>query len=206
MREYIHQLIREDCDLRDNIAKVLEKKDRIKSLAKERDGLIKQLPAATSATEARLQKDLQEKRDALTTAQQAAAVDKQTLHKISDIRTRITAFKVRVTRFYSEMEGLLKEAGIPESERESFRPEFITDTEPLLVRRETELKSSLAQREGAVDNPAEGTIRWLQNALEVLLKQESADKARQEKIRVIHSRIAAITTEIDRIKAEISRI
>jgi hypothetical protein len=206
LRMYIQQLIREDCELRDTIGKVPDKKARIKTLEKEREGLVKQIPPPASAAEARLHKELQEKRDALTAAQQAAAADKQTLQKISDIRSRIAAFKAQMGRFYSEIEGLLIHAGIPDPERQYFRPEFTTDTEPLLARREAEVRASLTHRDGAMDNPAEGTIRWLQNALEVLVKQESADKARQERIKVIQTRIAAINTEIERIQSEISRI
>ena len=54
-------------------------------------------------------------------AQQAAAADKQKIQRISDIRTRVSAFKAQATRFYSEIEGLLKDAGIPEANRPAFR-------------------------------------------------------------------------------------
>lgn len=206
LREDVTRLIREECDLRDNAAKLPEKKARIKTLTEERDGLTKQLPKAASPEEARIQKDMQEKRGALISAQQAAAVDKQKLQKISDIRTRVSAFKSQITRFYSEIEGLLKEAGIPEAERTSFCPVFPPDTEPPLARREAEIKRLLAQRDGAAENPAEGTIRWLQLQIQALLQRDSADKARQEKIKVVQTRIAAIGREIERIQAEISRI
>lgn len=111
-----------------------------------------------------------------------------------------------MTRFYSEIEGLLRDAGIPEADRTSFRPEFPTDTEPPLTRREAELRRSVAQRDGTAENPAEATIRWLQTQISALEKLDSADKARQEKIKIIQTRIAAIGTEIERIQAEIARI
>jgi hypothetical protein len=177
LREDVTRLIREECDLRESAAKLPEKKARIKTLIEERDGLTKQLPKAASPEEARIQKDLQGKRGALIIAQQAAAVDKQRLQKISDIRTRMSAFKSQMTRFYSEIEVLLKEAGIPETDRPSFRPVFATDTESPLARREVELKWSLAQRDGAAENPAEGTILWLQLQIKGLLQRDSADKA-----------------------------
>ena len=206
LHEDVIRLIREDCDLRDSAAKLPEKKARIRTLTEERDGLTKQLPKAASPEEARLQKDLQGKRHALTIAQQAAAVDKQKLQKISDIRTRVSTFKSQATRFYSEIEGLLKEADIPPTDRAPFRPEFPADTEPPLARREAELRRSLAQRDGAAENPAEGTIQWLQRQIQALLQQDSADKARQEKIKVIQTRVAAIDTEIERVQVEIARI
>jgi hypothetical protein len=72
--------------LRGNAAKLPEKKARIKTLNEERGGLTKQLPKAASPEEARIQKEMQDKRAVLTIAQQGTAVDKQKLQTISDIR------------------------------------------------------------------------------------------------------------------------
>ena len=206
LREDVIRLIREECTLRDNAAKLPEKKARIKTLTEEREGLTKQLPQAVSPEEARIQAELQARRAALTAAQQAAASDNQKLQKVGDIRTRISAFRAQMARFYSEVEKILSEAGIPEADRAAFRPEFRADTEAPLARRESELRRSLAQRGGAAENPAEGTIRWLQKQIQSLVERESADKARQEKIKVIQTRIAVIGTEIERMQAEIAQI
>ena len=206
LREDVMRFIREECELRDIAAKLPEKKARIKALNEERGGLIKQIPVAASPEEARIQKELQEKRAALAVAQQAAAGDKQKLQKIKDIRGRVIGFKSDITRFYTEMGNLLIQAGIPEADRVSFRPEFPLDTETPLARREGEITKSLTQREGAAENPAEGTIRLLQIQIDALLKLDSADKARQEKIKGIQNRIAAIGIELERVEAEIKRI
>lgn len=206
LRDEVIRLIREECALRDNVAKLPEKKTRVKTLTTEREGLVKQLPQAVSPEEAKSQADLQEKRQALTVAQQAAATDKHKLQKISDIRTRVTAFKAQISRFYSELDATLAEAGVPEADRVAFRPAFPADTEPPLIRRETELKRSLVERQGAAENPAEGTIRSLQAKIAALLKLESADKARQGRIRTIQTRIAAIDMEVERIQKEIIQI
>ena len=48
LREEVIRLIREECDLVDNAAKLPEKRLRIKTLGEERAGLIKQLPKAAS--------------------------------------------------------------------------------------------------------------------------------------------------------------
>jgi hypothetical protein len=183
-----------------------KKKARIKTLADEREGLIKQLPKAISVEGERIQKALQEKRLALNTAQQAAAADKQKLQKITDIKSRTATFQLQMTRFHSEILGSLTEVGIPDSDHSAFRPQFTADTEPALVRRENELKRSLAEKEGDANKPAEGTIRWLQGEIKTLSEKESADKARQERVKVIQTRLAAIATEIERIQAEIVQI
>ena len=159
--------------LRENAAKLQEKEARIKMLTKERAGLVKQMPQPASEKEARLQADLQAKRQALATARQASAADKQKLQKIRDIRTRITAFRAQMTRFSSEIDEMLAEVGVLADNRDAFHPVFPHDTEPPLARREAALNAALSKRTGAADGPAEGTIRWLQKQIEELQKRES---------------------------------
>jgi energy-coupling factor transporter ATP-binding protein EcfA2 len=206
LRDDIVRLIREECDLRDNAKKLSDKKTRITTLTTEKNNLARQMPQAASAEEARIQADLQTKRAELTAAQQAVAIDKQKLQKISDIRSRITAFTAQMARFSSEMESMLNAAGIPDSERTPFRPAFSGDTEPPLVRRAAALQQSVAQREGVGQNPMQGTIRWLDAQIKNLMQRESADKARQKRISDIQTRVAQIVAEIEKIKNEIAQI
>ena len=206
LRDEVVRLIREECSLRDNVAKLGEKKARTKALSEERAGLVKQIPKAASEEEVKLQADLQTYRRALATAQHAAASDKQKLQKIRDIRMRIGAFQSQLTRFSIEIDEMLKDAGVSADDWGAFHPVFPEDTEPPLVRREADLNAALKERAGAAENPAKGTIRWLQKQIEGLEKRESADKARHERIKAIHSRIAAIDTETERIKKEIAQI
>jgi energy-coupling factor transporter ATP-binding protein EcfA2 len=206
LREDVIRLIREECALWDNARKLPDKKARIRTLTEERAGLLKQLPQAASAQEAEIQADLQTKRQALAVAQRAAAADKQKLQKIADVRTRLAAFRAQMARFYAEIEPALIETGLSEADRAAFRPEFPSDTEPPLARRESDIRRSLSQREGAAENPAVNTIRWLQVQIDALMRRESADKARQEKTKVIQTRVAAIDTEMTRIQAEIAQI
>ena len=206
LRDEVVRLIREECSLRDNAAKLQEKKTRIKSLTDERTGLFKQMPKPASKEEARLQAELQTKRQALATAQQAAAADKQKLQKIMDVRTRIGAFQGQMARFSAEIDEMLEHAGVPADDWRAFHPVFPEDTEPPLVRREAVLNAALTERVGAVENPAEGTIRWLHKRIEELEKRESVDKALHERIKAIQSRIATIDTETVRIGKEIAQI
>lgn len=206
LRADIDRLIREEYALRDNAAKLIAKKARIRSLTDERTGLQKQLPAAASPEEARVQQQLQTRRNALNQAQQAAALDKQKLQKISDIRARVSAFSTQMTRFYEETQAQLREAGVPEGDFGAFRPEFAGDTEAPLARRQAAVQQQLRTRLGDPDNPAEGTIHWLQQQIKALEARQTADKARQEKIKTIHTRLSAIGTEIERINAEIAQI
>ena len=164
------------------------------------------MPKPASEEEAKLQEELQTKRRALATAQQAAAADKQKLQRIRDARTRIAAFKAQMARFSAEIDEMLEHAGVPADDRGAFHPVFPEDTEPRLVRRETVLNAALTERVGAAENPAEGTICWFRKQIEVLEKRESADKARHERIKAIQSRIATIDTEAERIGKEIAQI
>ena len=205
LRNDVIRLIREECALREQAAKLPEKMTRIKTLTAERAGLVKQLPRPASEEEKRLQTDLQAKQKDLAAAQQASAADKQKLQKIKDIRTRIRAFKTEMTRFSSEINAMLVEAEVPVDDRDAFHPIFPHDTEPPLSRKERELTVALTKRMGAVVDPAVGTIRWFQKKIDELQKRESADKARQARIKVIQTRIAAIDTETQRIGREITQ-
>lgn len=206
LRADIVGLIREECALRLAALKLGEKKERIKTVTKERDGLNKQLPKAASPEEARIQQELQTRRTELVTLQQSVAADKQQLQKIKDIKSRVAAFRTQATRFTAEIEALLKEAGVPQADRTAFRPAFPADTDPPLARRQTAIEQSVRTREGAADNPAKGTIRWIQAQITALTTKESADKARQGKIKMAQIRIVAISTAIQRIESEIKKI
>lgn len=206
LRQDVARLIHEECALRENAGKLTEKKGRIKALTEERDGLLKQMPKPASEEEAKLHADLQAKRASLATAQQAIAADKQRLQKIADIRARVQAFNAQMARFATDLTPLLDEVGIPQADRAPFKPVYSGDTEPPLAARAAILQAAIANREGAVDNPAEGTLRWLNAQIKALVEKESADKARQERIRVLQTRIAAIGSEIERIQAELALI
>ena len=68
-------------------------------------------------------------------------------------------------------------------------------------RLEEEPKTTTQQRNRRADALDQANAQ-----IAALLKLESADKARQERIKAIHTRIAAIVTEIERIQKEIAQI
>ena len=205
-REEIAALIREEVDLREQINKVAEKTAKTKTLKEEGDGLTKQIPAPASAEEAKAQKELEAKRLALSTLQQAIATDKQKLQKLSDVRSRISAFQTQINSFNVELTKLLQAADIAVSDHATFRPRFSGDWESVLGKRETDLRTVVSAREGSIENPSGGTVRALQTEIKTLMDRETADKARQEKIKAIQTRVASITTEISRLEAEIKQL
>ena len=206
LREDVSRLIREECALRDNARKLGEKKNRIKALTRERDGLANQIPPPATQEEARRQEDLQRKRAALATLQQAIAGDKHKLQKVADVRAKVNVFRGQMRRFATELDTLLAAVGVAEAERAPFRPDFPADTEPPLARRAEALKQAIALKEGVAENPAENTLRWLDTQIKALVERETSDKARQQRIRAIQTRIAAIETELKRVQAGIVQI
>jgi energy-coupling factor transporter ATP-binding protein EcfA2 len=206
LREDVIRLIREECSLMDNSKKLGDKKARIKNLQDEETGLVKQMPKAATPEEQRAQAQLLLRRTALAALQQAVAADKQRIQKASDIRTRVSAFNAQIGRFVQEINALLNEAGVPQVDRAAFWPAFPGDTEGPLARRTEALQASIAKQEGALERPVEGTINWLQSQITSLTVQESADKARQDRIRTIQTRIAAIGTEVARLRNEVAQI
>ena len=206
LRSEVIRLNREICGLIDNAAKLKEKKAQIRTLTSEREGLIKQLPEPKTEEETIVLEELQARRDALINAQQTSAADTHKLHKIEDIRTRITAFKSQISHFSIEIDKMLTEVGIPHEKKDEFHPVFPPRTEQILVRLETEINKKLKTQLGDLENPAEGTIRWLERRIKALEKREFADKARQERTKTIHKRIATIGTDLSRIQNDIAKI
>jgi len=206
LQEDMARLIREECTLRANREKLPEKKARIKALQGEEAGLVNQMPKPATAEEKKVQEELQKKRAALTEAQRQVAGYKQQLQKIEDIKTRVTGFKGQMTRFYSDIGTLLREAGIPEVEWGAYQPSFSKDTEAPLTRKKTELEKAVSAKEGTAENPVDGTIRSLEKQIKALTERESTDKARQQRIRTIQTRIAAIQAEVKKLSDEIAQI
>jgi uncharacterized small protein (DUF1192 family) len=203
LREDIKRLIEEECQLRAGARKLGEKKARITTLAKEREGLVKQIPKAANPAQAKLQADLQQRRTELAAVQQAIGADKQKIQKIADIRTRIGTFKAQIARFKSDIDTLLTNAGIEETS--SFYP-TIPNAEPALTARKGELEKAINDREGSGDSPAKGTAWWLEQQIKVLVDKDTADKTRQARIKTIQDRISAIDTEVARLNGEIAQI
>lgn len=206
LREDLVRLIREESTLRENAKKLPEKKGRIKTLKDEEAGLVKQMPKPATEAEKKLQKELQDRRNQLTAIQQSIAADRTQLQKLTDIRTRVSAFKSQITRFTSEIDSLLKEAGIPEADKDAFHPAFGQDTDAPLARRKAALEADIKKKEDTPEQPAEGTLRWLEAQIKKLTETESADKSRHERIKAIQTRIAAIAVEVKRIQEEVTQI
>jgi energy-coupling factor transporter ATP-binding protein EcfA2 len=206
LREDVIRLIREECTLKENAKKLGEKKARINTLQEEERGLVKQMPKAATPEEQKLLADLQSKRTALTAVQQAIAAERQKGQKVADIRARVSAFNAQIARFVSEVDVLLRDAGIPDADQAAFHPAFPSDTEVPLARRTAALQASISKQEGTQERPSEGTVQWLLAQLNALTAKESADKARQERIKTIQTRIAAIGIEVKRLEGEITQI
>jgi energy-coupling factor transporter ATP-binding protein EcfA2 len=205
LRGVVSTIIRDEFALRELIAKLPEKEARLKTLDSEREGLKKQMPLPASPEEAKLLKELQLKRDALTKAQRDAAAEKQRLQRVDDLHRRVDAFRAQIDRFYEELQPSLREAGILDSDWPAFKPVFSQDYRVPIGRRSREIQASLAAIEGG-EPPAPNTIKKLVAEIDELSKRESADKARQERTKQIQMRIAAINAEFERLEAEIKNI
>lgn len=201
----IEAIIREEFTRRDLVGKLGEKKDREMALTTERDGLIKQIPPAASPEEAKLLKDLQEKRDALSKVQQAAATEKQNLQRLVDLRKRAEAFNAQIDRYFEDIKPALKEAGISEADWIAFKPTFTQDFRKPLQERKATIDAKVAALEGG-DPPESNTIKKLNAEIGELSKKETADKARQDRTKQIQTRIATLNAEILRVQAEIKNI
>lgn len=111
-----------------------------------------------------------------------------------------------MARFTSEIDALLAEVEITPPERAAFRAVFSSNIEPSLARRYAAIEQEVKNAEGPAENPAEGTIRWLEQQIGALSAQVTLDKAKQDRIKAAQTRIATINAEITRIEREITKI
>jgi energy-coupling factor transporter ATP-binding protein EcfA2 len=199
----IHRVIGEECELRIRQQKLPEKKARIVTLNKEKEGLLKQMPKAATPQEAELQKGLQETREALAKVQSQLAAERQKLQKIADIEASIASFKGQMDSFYTRLSFTLRELGIPESEHAKFKPIFSGDVQVPLNARKADLNNVIARLEGG-DTPVSGTFKYLQTHLATLTARQTADKALLENIKRIQNRVAAVGSEVERLAAEVA--
>ena len=138
--------------------------------------------------------------------QQAIGAEKQKLQKLVDVRTRVANFRTQITRFNAEIDTLLADVGIDNTA--PFHAQMTAaDIEPVLARRNSELSNrSPPHAEGDPDNPVKGTLRWIERQIKALTEKDTADKARQQRIKTIQERISAIDTEVKRLEGEINLI
>jgi ABC-type lipoprotein export system ATPase subunit len=206
LKQEVVDLIREECRLLAEAKKLGDKRQRIATLKNEEKGLLEQMPKPATDEEKKVLEQLQKRRDELVAAQNIVAGDKQRIQKIADIKTKLTSFRAQMARFSRELAPLLDEVGVPPADRSPFTPSFPGNTDAPLDKRAKELQTVISGKEGAEQNPAQDTIRWLEAQIKTLEQKESLDKARQKRIKEIQTRIAAIGTEVKRIEAEIRQI
>jgi energy-coupling factor transporter ATP-binding protein EcfA2 len=205
LREEIGRLIRDEISCRTALAKIPDKERLRDKLKDEADGLTKQMPPPASAEEARTQASLQQSRTRLGEVQSKIGAYKQQRQRLVDIRGRVQAMARDIERYRAELQPALTSAAIPVEDQERFTPKFDDGWDRVLRRRDDELGAAITTLEGDPLNPAPGTVRQLNAEIERLSKQESVDKARQDRVRTLQTRLAAIAVEIGRLDVEIAQ-
>lgn len=205
LHQEIGRLVREEIAHRTALARIPEKIQLRDKLKLEAEGLNKQVPAPASDAEAKAQASLQTARTSLGEMQNTIAANKQQRQRLIDIRGRVQAMAREIERFRGELAPVLTAASIPAEEQVLFAPRFDEGWEKVLQRRDVELVAAIAVVEGDVENPKPGTVRHLAAQIARLSQLETADKARQERIKAIQTRVAAITVELGRLDAEIGQ-
>lgn len=167
-----------------------DKKARLKTLADEKVGLEKQMPVAVSEEEEKVRIELQQLRQSLTIAQQGVSICKLSIQKVDDLDARLTSFQIQMAKFYADIVPALTELGVPAEEMEAFRPKFSGDIHLPLGAAKKQLNTIALAKIGG-EPPAEGTINWIKAKILALTDKETADKARQDKIKQIQTRVNA---------------
>jgi hypothetical protein len=205
LREDISRLIREEMNLRNTRAGIAQKRQQKDKLAAEASGLAKQIPVAATKQEQDAQTALLTKRTRLGELQNQIALLKQKRQRVLDLRSSVQAFSRDITRFEDEITPLLRGAGIPESEWPRFKPIFAQDYERSLQDRDNALNANILRLEGTPEKQTADCVASVQREIDELSKLESEDKARQNRVREIQTRLAAIAAETSRLDDEISQ-
>lgn len=206
IRSEIKNLIREEILLREEIETLDAKRERLATLKLERDGLEAQMPSPASPAEAESRAQIGELRDGVANAQERIAALKIKMQKVRSVKSRAIELQSYIAHVYEEIEPILGDIGISINDRELLKPVFIADFKTPLDRRMTEIGSEIESIEGDLLAPDRSSLRGLQNRLDAALAIETMDKARDEKVRTIQNRVAAVDAEMRKINIEIERI
>lgn len=197
----IGNIITEEFDLREKLARIPEKEARAKALAEEKAGLAKQMPEPATPDERKNRDALALSRNALVAVQQEIARDKGMLQRVADIRERCWSIGAQLKGMTADLLKALATAGIT-TELDAFELKFGGDVSPILTRRETALKQAILDKEGMDESPAPGTAKFLAAELKRLEALESADKEKQQRLATIQARMSAIDVEYAKVKLE----
>ncbi|MFN3930566.1 MAG: TrlF family AAA-like ATPase [Brevundimonas sp.] len=202
----LQQLIRELAHFRERAAKVPDLKARIDTLKAEDAGLRQQLPVINDPEQTALNAQIAATRDSLVQLQAQSASDKQRLVRIDAVEAELKSRAAEMQRWHAGMVERLREIGIGDEELQLFEPVFRGDVQKPVARIRGIVETSIAQREGALEMPAAGTIRAVAADLTRLSALATADKALRDRIDAIQKRLSAIAVEVHRIGEDIARI
>lgn len=197
----IKVLIEEDERLRSIIRESPEKKKRIEELGKENEALQKQLPTTTSEEERRAQEELTSLRKQLLILQSSVAGQKQLLLRISQLASRLEAFRETFSSFRSEF--LTEAASL--SIEESLDLELKVSGESSIAARRGEIEAHILKLEREDAASHDPSIESINRSIGIAEKAVAADQVLRAKIQQIQKKMSANNQEIQRLQAELVR-
>ncbi|MET4356421.1 hypothetical protein ABIC08_006384 [Bradyrhizobium sp. RT9b] len=206
LQEDLRRLHREISDLYNRRLSIPERRAKEAALLKEREGVVSQIPPATSDEEAKVAAELQTERDALAKLIDLVGTQRETLLRLDQLAEKFAAFQGEMDRFWNGIAPELRTLAIPEEHWNAFRPSFQGDVAAPIDHRKAEISASITQLEGDVTSPAHGTLHFHQTRVRQLSALTTADEAKRSRIVDLQNRIAAIDTELRRARNEIDTI
>ena len=206
LQEELRSLHRQISDLYSRRLSIPERRAKESSLLKEREGVVSQIPPTASDQEAKIAAELQIERDALAKLIDSVATEREKLLRLDQLAEKVTAFQANMDRFWNGIAAELKALGIPEEAWSAFRPNFPSDTAVPIGRRKADLLAAIGQMEGDPTNPAPGTLHAHQARVHELSALTTADEAKRTRIVELQNRIAALDTDLRRVRSEIETI
>lgn len=206
LQEELRRLHREISDLYTRKLSLPERHAKEAALRKEREGVVSQIPPATSEEEARIATELQAERDALAKLIDQVGTQREAVLRLGQLAEKVAAFQGEIDRFWNGTMPELKALGIPEEHWSTFRPAFQGDASIHIDQRKVEIQVSIAALEGDEASPQSGTLYFHQAKVQQLSALTTADEAKRTRILELQGRIANIDTELRRTRNEIEAI
>lgn len=206
LQEELRRLHRQISDLYSRRLSIPDRKTKEAALLKEREGVVSQVPPSASDEEKKIAIELQTERDVSATLIDLVGTEREKVLRLDQLRGKITAFQGDMDRFWNGITPELKALGIPEDRWSDFRPCFLNDPAGPISRRNAELLAEIDRLEGDQVNPTVGTLRFHQARVKQLSELTTADEAKRKRIVELQNRIAALNTDLRRVRNEIDTI
>jgi len=206
IQEELHRLHREISSLYAHQLSLPDRKAKVEEIKKERDGILAQLPAATTDIETEIAEKLESERAKLALLIDSVSKEKENVLRLDRLSDKLSAFRNQIDRTWADLKQDAVRLKIPADEWEIFKPVFPERASLAINSRKEQVMNELTLLEGSEEKPSVGTVKFHQAEVLRLSELTTLDEAKRKRISDIRNRVSLIETDIRRINTEIDNI